>query len=206
MARRGGELREHILRCAKDVFLEQGYERASMDLVSNRAQTSKRTLYAHFESKEKLFLAVIDLVRGLFLGRLQTPAEYADSPLEALTKFSSRYLEILLYEASIQMLRMSMAESERFPEQAGQYFDALFGEVQRRIGDYLKVKLSVSTRSAAEAAEEMLGRLLYPSLHQALFGTVPLAKTFNQEELDSAFNEKPIRKIVIEILRTFDGR
>ena len=111
MAKRGSELREHILWCAKDVFLEQGFERASMDLVSNRAQTSKRTLYAHFESKEKLFLAVIDLVRGLFLGRLQTPAEYADSPLEALTKFSSRYLEILLYQASIQMLRMSMAET-----------------------------------------------------------------------------------------------
>ena len=32
MARRGSELREHILWCAKDVFLEQGFERASMDV------------------------------------------------------------------------------------------------------------------------------------------------------------------------------
>ena len=71
MARRGDKLREHILWTAKDVFLEMGFERASMDVVAGRAETSKRTLYAHFESKEKLFLAVIELVRGLFLGRLE---------------------------------------------------------------------------------------------------------------------------------------
>jgi len=29
----------------------------SMDVVASRAETSKRSLYAHFESKEKLFLA-----------------------------------------------------------------------------------------------------------------------------------------------------
>ena len=28
MGRRGGELRDHILKAAKDVFLELGYERA----------------------------------------------------------------------------------------------------------------------------------------------------------------------------------
>ena len=32
--RRGEELRRHILFVAKDVFLETGYERASMDTVA----------------------------------------------------------------------------------------------------------------------------------------------------------------------------
>ena len=71
MARRGDKLREHILWTAKDVFLEMGFERASMDVVASRAETSKRSLYAHFNSKEKLYLAVIDLVRGLFLSKLR---------------------------------------------------------------------------------------------------------------------------------------
>jgi len=61
MARRGDKLREHILWTAKDVFLEMGFERASMDVVASRAETSKRSLYAHFESKEKLFLAARNL-------------------------------------------------------------------------------------------------------------------------------------------------
>src|SRR5580698_9094599 len=121
MARRGDTLTEHILWTAKDVFLEMGFERASMDVVASRAETSKRSLYAHFESKEKLFLAVIELVRGLFLSRLKMPGDYSEKPAEALVMFCGRYIEVLLYEPSIQMCRMSMAETERFPEQATQY-------------------------------------------------------------------------------------
>ncbi len=116
MARRGDELRDHILWTAKDVFLDMGFERASMDVVAARAETSKRSLYAHFESKEKLFLAVIDLVRGLFLARLKLPADYSNQPTEALTLFCAQYLRGVLYRASIQMLRVSMAETARFPQ------------------------------------------------------------------------------------------
>ena len=112
MARRGNQLREHMLWVAKDVFLEMGFERASMDAVASRAETSKRSLYAHFESKEKLFLAVIELVRGLFLSRLKMPGDYSEKPAEALVMFCGRYLELLLYEASIQMIRVSMAEAD----------------------------------------------------------------------------------------------
>jgi AcrR family transcriptional regulator len=120
MAIRGEKLTEHILWTAKDVFLELGFERASMDVVATRAKASKRTVYSHFENKEKLFLAVIKLVRELFLSRLKLPSDYSDKPVEALTRFCGRYAEILLYESSVQMLRVSMAESERFPEQAEQ--------------------------------------------------------------------------------------
>ncbi len=67
-----------------------GFERASMDVVASRADMSKRSLYAHFESKEKLFLAVIELVRGLFLSRLQTPGDYSEKPAEALVMFCGR--------------------------------------------------------------------------------------------------------------------
>ena len=67
MARRGDELRKHVLQVARGVFLEMGFERASMDEVASRAETTKRSLYAHFESKEKLFLAVIERMRGRFL-------------------------------------------------------------------------------------------------------------------------------------------
>ena len=94
MARRGDQLREHILFIAKDVFLELDFERTSMDVISSRAQTSKRLVYAYFESKEKLFLAVIELVRGLFLLRFRQAADYSDQPAEALTLFCGRYLEI----------------------------------------------------------------------------------------------------------------
>jgi AcrR family transcriptional regulator len=206
MARRGDQLSEHILWVAKDVFLEMGFERASMDVVAARAQTSKRSLYAHFESKEKLFLAVIGLVRGLFLNRLKMPADYSDEPAEALTMFCARYVEALLYESSIQMLRVSIAETTRFPQGAAEHFDVIFGEVHRRLSAYLKTAFGLSTRPSAEAAQRLLGQLLYPRLPRALFGLEPLVKSFDREALAPVIDLKPIRKAVADLIESLPKR
>ena len=191
-----------MLWIAKDVFLEMGFERASMDVVAGRAETSKRSLYAHFESKEKLFLAVIDLVRGLFLSRLRMPGDYSEKPAEALAMFCGRYLEILLYEGSIQMCRVSMAETARFPEGAAQYFDVLFTQVHARLSAYLKTALGLSARSSAEAAHRLLGQVLYPRFPRALFGMDRLAESFDREALAPDFDLKPIRKAVTALIES----
>ncbi len=200
MARRGDKLRQHILWIAKDVFLKMGFERASMDMVASRAETSKRSLYAHFESKEKLFLAVIELVRGLFLGRLRMPGDYSEKPAEAMVMFCGRYLEVLLYEGSIQMIRVSMAETERFPEQAAQYFDVLFTQVHARLSAYLKTTFGLSARASAEAAHRLLGQVIYSRFPRALFGMDQLARSFDRETLAPNFDLRPIRKAVADLM------
>lgn len=202
MARRGDELRDHILRTAKDVFLEMGFERASMDEVATRAKTSKRSLYAHFESKEKLYVAVIELVRRLFLARLKMPGDYSGQPAEALALFCARYLASLLYEAQIQMCRVSMAETARFPAGAAQHFDVVFTEVEARIGAYFKAAFGVSARASADAAQRLLGQLLYPRLLRALFGLDELAKSLERDGDWPAVDLKPIRKAVAEVLES----
>jgi AcrR family transcriptional regulator len=199
-ARRGSQLREHILWAAKDVFLELGFERASMDVVAHRAQTSKRSLYAHFESKENLFLAVIELVRGLFLGRLKTPADYSDKPAQALLLFCARYLDVLFYEASVQMMRVSMAESERFPQQALQYFDVLFTQVHSRLSRYLAATFRISPRASAEAAHKLLAQILYPRLPRALFGVDPLTEKLEDDPRPRDVDLDPIRKAVADLI------
>ncbi|NWG22994.1 MAG: TetR/AcrR family transcriptional regulator [Pseudorhodoplanes sp.] len=202
MARRGDQLREHILWTAKDVFLEMGFERASMDVVAARAQTSKRSLYAHFESKEKLFLAVIEFVRGLFLTRLKMPGDYADKPAEALTLFCARYLEILLYQASIQMCRVSMAETARFPEGAASHYDVMFTEVQSRLSAYLKVAFGLPARTSADAAQRLLGQLLYPRLLRALFGMDEPVRSLGRDDMPPAIDLRPVRKVVAELIES----
>jgi len=202
MARRGDKLREHILWTAKDVFLEMGFERASMDVVASRAETSKRSLYAHFNSKEKLYLAVIDLVRGLFLSKLRMPGDYSEKAAEALVMFCARYLEILLYEGSIQMCRVSMAETTRFPEGAAQHFDVMFTEVHTRLSAYLKTTFGLSARASAEAAHRLLGQVLSPRFPRALFGMDPLAESFDDEALSPDFDLKPIYKAVAELIES----
>lgn len=167
---RGERLRRHILFVAKDVFLEAGYERASMDTVAARAETSKRSLYAHFESKDKLFFAVLDLVRELYLGQLKTPDAYADDPTEAVTLFCGRFLQLMVWEPQVRTCRLSIAEAERLPGSSNAYFDAMFTTTHERLTGYLSERYAMERADGAALAEDLLGRAVLPRLFRTLLG------------------------------------
>jgi AcrR family transcriptional regulator len=201
MRRRGDELSEHILFAAKDVFLELGFERASMDVIADRAKTSKRTLYAHFESKEKLYLAVIELVRGLYLDNLRTPAEYAQDTSEALVQFCGRFMELLLWTPAVRMCRLAISEAERFPEGSASFYDAIFTTAHERLASFLRKRLKLGPKASTEAADDLIGRITHPRLSRALFGIDKVRDDWLDEDKISAdFDLKPIRKTVAMLL------
>lgn len=180
--RRGEELRRHILITAKDVFLETGYERASMDTVSARAGTSKRSLYAHFESKDKLFDAVLDLVRGLYLAKLKTPDVYPDNPadtVEAVTLFCGRFLQLMTWEPQVRTCRLSIAEAERLPGSSSRYFDAMFATTYDRLAAYLVEQYGaggMDRTAGAALAQDLLSRTVLPHLFRTLLGVEKVIK------------------------------
>jgi AcrR family transcriptional regulator len=200
MRKRGGELRERILWSAKNVFLEVGFERASMDVIAARAETTKRTVYAHFENKEKLYLAIIDLVRGIYLSKLKSPGAYSEEPTEALVLFCGRYLEGLLFEWTVRMCRMSIAEAERFPEGSAQYFDVIFSAVQDRLSVYLRETFYLSADASSEAARKLLAQVIYPRFTRALFGLDPLLEQLDDEAIGADFDLGPVRAAVAELM------
>lgn len=55
-----GKKRAAILEGAIDVFIELGYDLASMDKIAENANVSKRTIYNHFANKETLFQVVVN--------------------------------------------------------------------------------------------------------------------------------------------------
>jgi AcrR family transcriptional regulator len=57
---RKAETRERLLVAAARVFAERGFQAASVDEVAQAAGFTKGAVYAHFESKEELFLAMLD--------------------------------------------------------------------------------------------------------------------------------------------------
>ena len=54
-----GDVKVRILEAAQRVFLQRGYQSASLDEIAEMAPASKPTIYAHFEGKEALFEAVV---------------------------------------------------------------------------------------------------------------------------------------------------
>ena len=204
MSLRGNDLREHILYSAKTVFLEMGFERASMDMVAARAQTSKRTLYAHFESKEKLYLEIIELVRAMSLRKLKRPGEYSDDPTEALVMFGARCLECLLFAWTIRMCRMSVAEAERFPEGSARYFDVIFTTPETWLSEYLAATFGLSNAASVDAAHRLLGRIMYPNFTRAMFGIEPITEEIDEDALSPDFDLAPIRHAVAELIASLE--
>lgn len=183
------------------MFLETGYERASMDTVAARAGTSKRSLYAHFESKDKLFPAVLDLVRELYLGRLKTPDAYAEDPAEAVALFCGRFLQLMAWEPQVRTCRLSIAEAERLPGSSNAYFDAMFGCTYQRLSVYLAERYAMDHADSAALAQDLLGRTVLPRLFRTLLNVERVIKDAPEETtLAGQVDLTAIRRLVTAAL------
>src|ERR1700726_4815968 len=91
---RGEIRRAQILDAAIEVFLENGYGGATIDLVVERAGASKATVYSFFGGKDGLFAAMVEERCERILSAFGDP-EVADSNvLSALTHIARRYVEV----------------------------------------------------------------------------------------------------------------
>lgn len=54
------DVRTGVLAAAREVFAESGYQRASLESIARRAGFSKGAVYSNFESKDDLFLALLE--------------------------------------------------------------------------------------------------------------------------------------------------
>jgi Transcriptional regulator len=206
MVRRGEALRDHILDAAKEAFLESGFERTSMDAVAARAQTSKRSLYAHFPTKDVLFAAVAERVRELFQGRLMTPEHYGETPVEAVTVFCGHFLQLLGWVSVARTCRLGIAEAERTPEVSARLYEAFFGTATGQLAAYLGARYELDDAAAKALAARLLGTVVYPALPEILFGVRPLRTAFPEvRTLADDVDLDAVRRDVAAVLATVKG-
>jgi AcrR family transcriptional regulator len=112
---RGETRRAQILDAALTVFLEHGYDRATIDLVVQRASASKATIYSFFGGKEGLFEAMV----GEYAERILAGFPDVDGGIidvrAALKNIAQRYLEVVMAPDAVALWRMIVAEGPRFP-------------------------------------------------------------------------------------------
>ncbi|WP_426138989.1 TetR/AcrR family transcriptional regulator C-terminal domain-containing protein [Pseudomonas sp. DWP3-1-2] len=110
--------RAAMVETAAAVFLEMGYEGASMKEVSTRLGGSKATLYGYFSSKEALFIAVVQMYATSHLynavSDLLVTSRTGVSLEESLLQFGRKMLKIVLNDSTaIKVYRMVLSESGR---------------------------------------------------------------------------------------------
>jgi TetR/AcrR family transcriptional regulator len=116
-AERSAETRERILQAALTEFAAQGLAGARMDRLAAAAGVNKALLYYYFESKEKLYLAALEMiaskVRDSSLAVLMTDATAGERLLRTALNHFDRILTQGEFQSLMQqeMMRLHKGES-----------------------------------------------------------------------------------------------
>ncbi len=130
--------REAILDVAAEVFLEEGFDAASMSTIAARVGGSKSTLYNYFKSKEEIFQAHVERYCG-WLGAemFQLLDEEVDDVRAALTRLGRRYVTNVMSDRNMRHFRLIATASERSPDLGRTFYEVGPLRGARLLGGFL---------------------------------------------------------------------
>ncbi len=130
--------RQQIMDGARRIFLQDGFDGASIGDIVRAAGVSKGTLYAYFPSKEKLFEALVIEDRRNQAEVLFTLDENDRDVARVLRRLGASFLDMLLQPDSLAFLRIVAGASAKFPAIGKAFFDAGPCYGTTRLGAYFE--------------------------------------------------------------------
>ncbi len=138
--------RRQILDGAYRVFLDRGFDAASMNDITREAGVSKGTIYVYFRSKEDLLEALVDDERSRLSGEMLAIFEQ-DGPFESLLqRFAAALIRLSTRADAIRAQRTIIAISERMPALGRRYRRQGPLETRRALAAFLSARMA--TRGA----------------------------------------------------------
>jgi AcrR family transcriptional regulator len=120
----GNAKRRQIMDGAWAVFMAAGFDGASMNDVARVAGVSKGTLYVYFDSKEKLFEALIREERRRQAERLAVFTPDEGDVRAVLRDFGCRLMEMMVRPEHLAHVRTVIAAAGKFPQLGKAFFEA----------------------------------------------------------------------------------
>jgi AcrR family transcriptional regulator len=139
---RGELTREEILRCAHELFLERGFNGASMRQIAQRAGIAVGGIYNHFASKEDIFEAIF-LERHPFIELFPAMFAAQGDTLDAFVRDAAKHMVVALGEhydfLNLMFIEIVEFKSKHIPKLFNKFFpyileySALFEKFQDRL-------------------------------------------------------------------------
>jgi AcrR family transcriptional regulator len=174
-----GEVEARILDAARRVFLERGLAGASMDEIAGLAVAGKPTIYARFPNKEALFTAVVMQSVAANIARFAAHAPIGTTIEERLENLAIDILRWILVGDAVGLMRVAVAESQRFPDLASTVHGMARDRGAEAIGrllaeaaqsDELATLPAFAPRSLTTTTRLFQDLVILPLLLRALFG------------------------------------
>ena len=128
--------RRQILDGACKVFLDLGFDGASMGDIARAAGVSKGTLYVYFADKCRLFKAIVE-EEALERGELAFYFDPACDIKTTLQGFGEAYIGMICRPRGASLARIVFAIAERMPEIGRRYYELVVQKTVNRLAEYL---------------------------------------------------------------------
>jgi AcrR family transcriptional regulator len=133
-----GPKADQLMRGARKVFMERGFEGASVDEIARAAGASKATLYSYFPDKRQLFQAVVEAGCRRQGGGFKLIGPDENEPVgEALRRIAAEFGRFVLSPGALEMFRTCIAEAGRFPELGRAFYAAGPGKARLQLIEFL---------------------------------------------------------------------
>jgi AcrR family transcriptional regulator len=165
--------RRQILDGARKVFMDLGFDAASMNEIARSAGVSKGTLYVYFADKNRLFEAILEN-EALEQGKVVFNLDPGRDPETTLAEFGRAYMALLCRPGGGSWIRTVMAIAERMPEVGRRYYANVLEKLNNRLADYLQTHVATGDLAiddcglaAAQFMEVCKASLFLPFVFQA---------------------------------------
>ena len=132
--------RRQILDGAQKVFMDLGFDGASMNEIARAAGVSKGTLYVYFADKNRLFEAILEdeaLQKSKIVYNLDPERDVETT----LREFGRAYIGTMCRPGGGSSIRTVMAIAERMPDIGRQFYQNVLAKTFSRLADYLQARI-----------------------------------------------------------------
>ena len=121
---RKGRKYDQVLQGARQVFMADGFEGASVDEIARVAAVSKATLYSYFPDKRLLFMEVANAECARQSQEALDSIDTSAPPREVLNQVGHHFLRFITSTFGQQIFRICVAEGDRFPEIGRSFYNS----------------------------------------------------------------------------------
>jgi AcrR family transcriptional regulator len=165
--------RRQILDGARAVFMDLGFDGASMGVIARAAGVSKGTLYVYFADKNRLFEAIVEQ-ESLEQGKAAFNFDPERDAITTLREFGQAYIQLLCRPGGGSAIRTVMAIAERMPDVGRRFYQRVLEHTINRLAEYLEARVKAgdlaiddSTLAATQFMQLCQASLFQPFIFQA---------------------------------------
>ena len=115
---------DQVLDGARQVFMADGFERASVDEIASVAGVSKATLYNYFPDKRLLFTEVVRNECRRQADRAMGTIDQT-APAKTVLRVAARHMVgFFMSDFGQRMFRICVAEADQFPELGREFYNS----------------------------------------------------------------------------------